>query len=462
VSEERLQELRQNGQRNSGRALADLNTAYFFYPPPGADLGVVLDQLNALPIVESAQPVPLPAPSPVFTNNFEPQQIYLNAAEANGIDAVYAWTLGGGNGYDVKVVDIEYAWNLNHSDISASLIGAAPVPPTNEYAAGVGNHGTAVLGEMGGINESLGVKGIAWGSTFYVAAANTVSGYNIPSAITTATSILRPGDIIVIEQQLDGPAAGTNDYVPVEWSQSVYDAIVTAVDNGAIVVEAAGNGAQNLDGPLFNSGHRPFAPENDSGAIIVGAGAASGVTNRSRLSFSSYGSAVDLQGWGESVVTSGYGDLWAADGTNRLYTKFSGTSSATPIVAGACAALQGIYRAQHGGIQTLGPGEMRAILQSTGVFQTGNAATNNIGPLPNLPGAISLAQAVSRIWVDFAYTGSVEAGTPERPVKTLPFAITAVLTNGSVIMKGGLTPWTGTITKPLTLRAYVGSATIGQ
>jgi hypothetical protein len=235
---------------------------------------------------------------------------------------------------------------------------------------------------------------------------------------------------------------------------------VTAVANEVIVCEAAGNGNQNLDDPIFNAGHKPFLPENDSGAIIVGAGAAAGTTNRARLNFSSYGSAVDLQGWGESVVTTGYGDLYAADGTNALYTSsFSGTSSATPIVAGACAAVQGAYRSAHGGGQVIGAIEIRALLQATGSPQTG--ANQNIGPLPNLAAAIPLA-LVGRIWVDFAYTGALEAGTVSHPVKSLPLAITAVPNNGAIIIKGGSTPWTGTITKPLSLHAYLGSVTIGE
>jgi hypothetical protein len=144
-----------------------------------------------------------------------------------------------------------------------------------------------------------------------------------------------------------------------------------------------------------------------------------------------------------------------------LYTStFNGTSSATPIVAAACAAVQGAYRSRHGGGQVLEPAELRALLQTTGSPQTG--ANQNIGPLPNLAFAIPLALVDRRIWVDFAYTGDIEAGTPVHPVKTLPLAVTAVSTNGAIIIKGGSTPWTGRIEKPLTLHAYLGSVTIGQ
>ena len=162
-------------------------------------------------------------------------------------------------------------------------------------------------------------------------------------------------------------------------------------------------------------------------------------------------------GWGESVITAGYGSGFAVDGTNSLYTtNFGGTSSATPIVAGACAAIQGAHRYRSGGIQVIGPAEMRGILQATASAQTG--PNQNIGPLPRLDTAMPLAFADRRIWVDFAYTGEIEAGTPAHPVKTLPLAITASPDHGSIIIKGSTTAWTGTITKPCTL----GSATIGE
>ena len=86
----------------------------------------------------------------------------------------------------------------------------------------------------------------------------------------------------------------------------------------------------------------------DSGAIIVGAGAPGTVANaRSKLSFSTYGSRVDLQGWGDDIVTTGYGDLFnnPAAGKRRDYTAtFGGTSGASPIVAGAAVDLQGVTK----------------------------------------------------------------------------------------------------------------------
>ena len=84
----------------------------------------------------------------------------------------------------------------------------------------------------------------------------------------------------------------------------------------------------------------------DSGAIIVGAGQPpSSGGDRQREGFSSFGSRIDLQGWGSAVVTTGYGDLYTAsdrpaDPGFWYAGGFNGTSSAAAIVAGAVANLQ--------------------------------------------------------------------------------------------------------------------------
>jgi hypothetical protein len=154
-------------------------------------------------------------------------------------------------------------------------------------------------------------------------------------------------------------------------------------------VEAAGNGSVNLDqagcNNLFNRSVR------DSGAIIVGAGSPPtySQTDRSRLSYSTYGSRVDVQGWGYNVYTTGYGDLYSGTGKNQWYTaQFSGTSSASPIVTGAVALLSSISQ-QRGVTQT--PAWIRSTLASTGSPQQsapGYPASQKIGPRPNLTAAL--------------------------------------------------------------------------
>ncbi|MEE8575979.1 MAG: S8 family serine peptidase, partial [candidate division Zixibacteria bacterium] len=181
--------------------------------------------------------------------------------------------------------------------------------------------------------------------------------------------------------------------------------IVTAVGNGINVVEAAGNGQENLDAAIYsvgNGGHWPFLSANNSGAIIVGAGSAppafgGSSTDRSRLWFSNYGSRLDLQGWGEDVYTTGYGDLYWVEGVDVWYTSsFGGTSSASPIVASAVAILEGIYEEASGGL-TVTPAMMRSILIATGSPQQAGAypISQHIGPRPNVLAAVAQLPSVS-------------------------------------------------------------------
>jgi subtilisin family serine protease len=200
---------------------------------------------------------------------------------------------------------------------------------------------------------------------------------------------LVPGDIVLIEQQIAGPD-GNQDYVPVEWYEPYYDAIQLISANGLIVVEAAGNGNQDLDDPIFsmdNGGHYPFLEENWSEAIMVGAGAV-GIddVSRSRLWFSNYGSRIDLQGNGEGVVTTGYGDAYSAEGLNKEYSNdFGGTSGASPIVVGAVALIQSLHKSVTGNV--LSRDQIRDLLVNTGKPQVAGTLfplSERIGPLPNV------------------------------------------------------------------------------
>lgn len=270
------------------------------------------------------------------------------------------------------------------------------------------NHGTAVLGEMVSLDNGWGTTGAAFQASAAVAptylAIDIYTQWLLGTAMTYAMTFLLPGDVILIEQQYPGPRydpnSGTQDgLIPVEWFKSWYDVILTAVGNGIHVVEAAGNGRENLDDPIYstgNNGHWPFLPGSNSGAIIVGAGAALAAfggsdNDRSRLSFSNYGSRVDLQGWGERVMTTGYGSYYSAEGIDLWYTRtFGGTSSASPIVASTVALMESVNEEIKGG-QSITPANMRSILINTGSPQQSGTfpSTQHIGPRPNLRLALS-------------------------------------------------------------------------
>lgn len=389
----RLDELRQAGETGSGDSLPDLNMWFALELVDGTDVDEFIEDLKALPNVDEAELAPIPQPLTAVTPDFTADQDYLGPA-TDGIDATFSSTLTGGDGSGITIYDVEYSWNQNHEDLSkaagVSLLldpGDSASDPFNDT-----NHGTAVIGELIADDNTIGVTGIVPGADIGLAPANTTNlGYNPANAILLAVDDAEPGDVILIEQQY--LVCGTGNYGPLEWIQSVFDAIQVAVANRIVMVEAAGNGGVDLDQAGCNN--RFDRTNRDSGAIIVGAGGSPLGNDRRRLGFSSYGSRVDVQGWGEDVVTTGYGmaapngyrDPDDPDDPDTWYRfTFGGTSSASPIVAGAVASLQGIALEQFK--TPILPFQMRKLLVDTGSPQLGNVA-EHIGPRPDLRAAIA-------------------------------------------------------------------------
>jgi hypothetical protein len=395
-----LEGLKASGEAQSGQQLADLNL-YFEVPLlPGTTADGVADlvaALNALDGVEVAYAEPPPEPAmvnfgmdaavrsllaaadiPPTTPSYVTNQGYLNAAPG-GVDARYAWTVTGGRGVNVKVVDIEGGWRTTHEDMPALFYQGG----TQYNDIGWRNHGTAVLGEIVGVNNAYGVTGIASSAR---AGVESIGSQSTASALTRAATAVGLGGIVLVELHSQGPSDGTActcntgqcNYIAMEYWQANYDAIRTATANGVIVVEAAGNGSANLDssayGGLFNRSVR------DSGAIIVGASTA---TTRAPMCWTNYGSRVDVHGWGERVYSMGYGDVFSS-GEDQYYTAtFSGTSSASPIVVGAAASAQGVALANGRRLTSV---QMRGLLRNNGTAQASDA--RQIGPLPDLRKAL--------------------------------------------------------------------------
>ncbi|MEO7091836.1 MAG: S8 family peptidase, partial [Polyangiales bacterium] len=314
---------------------------------------------------------------PVTTPSFEEYQGYLGPAPF-GIDAPAAWKLGH-RGAGVWFADIEGGWNAKHEDLPGDRIRHVAGRPINDPSWRA--HGTAVLGEVVGVDNGKGVVGIA--PDVDRVFTSSIGGTNVPDAIDRAANELRTGDVLLIELQGAGPRGR---YLPVEYWDDIYEVVARAAKRGVIVIEAAGNGGENLDHKAY--GKKFDRTVRDSGAIMVGAGGPprDGFVDRTRLDFSNYGTRVDVQGWGRKVATLDYGDLQKCrDVVDRHYTnEFSGTSSASPIVAGAAVLLQGIARAR-GTVFT--PSALRELLRATGSPQTGDVS-QQIGPRPDLARAI--------------------------------------------------------------------------
>ncbi|MCB1183323.1 S8 family serine peptidase, partial [bacterium] len=339
------------------------------------------------------EPAPRPlrearlAPADTFSADFTALQGYRGPAP-DGIGSLAVADLPGADGAGIGVVDVEGGWLWSHEDLPAPLVELGTQIDSDAWRF----HGTAVLGVIRGHPNGVGVTGIA--PACQVGNSSMGGETTTAEAILAAADVLSPGDVIVIELHGAGPNAtgfGQEGFVPMEFWQDNFDAIREATLRGLIVVEAAGNGWENLDDPVYLG---LFDPDlRHSGAIMVGA------TEASTLSpawWTNNGSRVDLNGWGSQVTTLSYGDLQGAPAfpEEQWYTAtFNGTSSATPIVTGAVVALSGLVRADAGVV--LDAALAREILGETG---TPVISQRHIGARPDLVAAWSAAQgAVAEI-----------------------------------------------------------------
>jgi subtilisin family serine protease len=393
-----------------GSVSADFAQAGFVQvvPERGKDARALAQRLNRQGSVWKAFVAPRPVPAAMNfgatagTRSFEAAQGYLGSAP-EGIGAMEVWSQKGGRGEGVTVCDIEGNWNRTHQDLpqGIKLLGGTVI---NDV--GWRNHGTAVLGEIVSRPGDAGCIGIAHKARAVVHSALIGGVFNAAQAIRNSARKLKKGDVILIELHGTGLRGR---FVAMQYWLDVFSAIRDAGARGITVVEAAGNGDENFDLPIF----KDTGLQKHSGAIVVGA--AVPPTNqhdyfgrspfgpgdpgtryttigapRSRIWFSNYGKIVDVQAWGWHVATLGYGDAQGGASQNGWYTlHFSGTSSASPIVTGAVACIQGRAKAKRG--KPLTPARVRRLLMQTGTQQQagpGVPRSQRIGPQPNLSKAL--------------------------------------------------------------------------
>ncbi|EML9734695.1 TPA: S8 family serine peptidase [Bacillus cereus] len=312
------------------------------------------------------------------------RQGYLEPAPL-GINAPYAWSINGGDGKGTTFVDMEYGWLLNHEDLVNQKIELMSGQNKSEHH----DHGTSVLGIVSAEDNNIGGIGIAPKAKVKVVSQIRDNGnYNTADAILSAVNNMQAGDILLLEAQATYDGYGDKNYFPVEVKPDIFDAIRMGTNKGIIIIEAGANGGNDLDQFRDRNGKQVLnrnSPDfKDSGAIMVGA--ASARVPHKRSYFSNYGSRVDVYGWGNAVDTT---DAKPSEFITNLYTSsFAGTSSASPIIAGAAASIQGIVKNNQGRVYT--PSELRDILSdsSTGT-KSNNPTSDKIGVLPDLKAILS-------------------------------------------------------------------------
>lgn len=216
-----------------------------------------------------------------------------NGRESNGVD-------DDNNGF----VDDHVGWNF---------AGVSNNNPMDDHA-----HGTHVAGTIGALgNNGIGVAGVAWNVRMMPIKFLTGSGSG-----TLADAVLS----IQYATKM-GVHMMSNSWGGGGFSQALMDAIVAAKDKGILFVAAAGNDGQNVDG----APHYPSSYQVDN---VIGVAA---TDNRDQLAtFSNYGK--------RSVHIAAPGVKILSTIPNNAYGTFSGTSMATPHLAGAAAVLWGANR----------------------------------------------------------------------------------------------------------------------
>jgi len=227
---------------------------------------------------------------------------------------------------DVAVID---SGVMAHTDLN--VVSRANCV-TGVCATGTGNddngHGTHVAGSIGAIDNGTGVVGVAPGARIHSVKVCNAAGQCPNSAIVAGVDYVtaRAGTIEVANMSLGGP--GTNT--------PLAQAITRSVDQGVVHVVAAGNNAANASG---------FSPANHPDVITVSAladsdgepGALGPIPSCRPASrddvladFSNFGTVVEVAAPGVCILST-----W----NNGGYNTISGTSMASPHVAGAAAVL---------------------------------------------------------------------------------------------------------------------------
>jgi len=247
-------------------------------------------------------------------------------------------------GIGAQVAVIDTGIYLSHADLKANIVGGKNCASKNANDYGDQNgHGTHVAGTIAAINNTQGVVGVAPGAKLWSVRVLDRFGYGTWSSVICGLDFVagkgvgNGGPISVANMSLGGGGSSDDDCGNTN-GDALHKAVCRVRDAGVVLVVAAGNDGTNTSG---------FVPAAYDDAVITvsalvdtdgaGGGAGSGTpygTDDTFASFSNYGSAVDIGAPGVNINST-----WKGGG----YKSISGTSMASPHVAGAAA----LYIATH-------------------------------------------------------------------------------------------------------------------
>ncbi len=232
-----------------------------------------------------------------------------------------AWSRSAGGTNVVAVLDTGV--QANHPDLMGRVLTGYDFVNDDTNAADDNGHGTWVAGIIAAnANDAYGIAGISWTDKILPVKIMNSSGMGNTSDLTSGIIWAADRGAEVINMSVGG----------FPYSQYVQDAVNYAWDKGSILVGAAGN----------NNREESFYPASFTNVISVSATQ----LNDEFSHWSSYGPAVDVSAPGSSVLTTNCIATICPNPEWGSHTYISGTSFATPNVAGVVALLRAEYPTQ--------------------------------------------------------------------------------------------------------------------
>ncbi len=259
---------------------------------------------------------------------------------------------------DITIAILDTGIDLDHPDLNVDTALSKTFAKGGQDANDKNGHGTHVAGTAAAINNGIGVVGVAQNATLIAVKVLGNGGSGSLSGIIAGIDYVKslnednPGTVDVINMSFGGSGScGTS-----------YQTAINSVNQGNVtVVVAAGNESDDA------ANHRPA---NCDDVITVSAikdtdglpGGDGGSGDDKFASFSNYGNMIEISAPGVSVLST-----WK-DGS---YNTISGTSMASPHVAGAVAVMK------HNSLTALNFDDVLSELYTKGIEQTSTLSSQN-------------------------------------------------------------------------------------
>ena len=282
---------------------------------------VLFEQIGSAILTSAAMPVGIASTEALVAQipaiaSIEPELFAYTCAAAAAPAAT--WGLMSTNvllsqysGQGIRVAVLDTGFDLNHPDFAGRIVTASSFVP-NQNVQDLHGHGTHCIGTSCGPRNPNGVPryGIAHNAQIYAGKVLANSGMGSTGGILAGINWAIANGCQIISMSL-----GSNSPVQSYYSQAAQRALAA----GSLIIAASGNDSQR-PGRIVGTG----APANSPGIVAVAA-----LDPQLQPAYFSNGGKIEIAGPGV--------DVFSSVPMPRRHTTMSGTSMATPHVAGIAA-----------------------------------------------------------------------------------------------------------------------------